>query len=430
MGTTPALAELAAVRTIAHGLAGASGIFGFPAISDAAAALEETIVSEPAGCAFVEQLACAIDRLLACIEANRTYQQEPLDPASMLNDRPRHESSRVSSKVLLALTILVAMLGDARAQRLDGFNVIATRDHPFGSPSAERALIAAKRLGATTIAIIPFLWQASPSSADIQTGNDMSGDALRQGIRQARKQGLSVIVKPHVWVPESWAGAVEPQSEQAWGVWFAQYRSELERIARIAAAEGADALSIGTELAKTTQRPEWNEIIAATRAAFPRTLFYVAHNVDEAEAVPFWPLLDAIGVSLYPPLGADDDKIGRLVVMSAVTERLETLSNRVGKPVVVAEIGLRSAKGAAAKPWESAEERTTSADPRLQAEVLADWLAILDRPAIHGVLIWRWFTDPAAGGLDDTDFTVQRKPAEEVLMCAWTAACRRPYSER
>jgi hypothetical protein len=348
----------------------------------------------------------------------------------MLNDRPRHGSSRASSKVLLALIVLVTMLGDVRAQRLHGFNVIATPDHPFGSASAARALLAARRLGATTVAIIPFLWQASPSSPDIQTGNHMTGDALRQGIRQARKQGLSVIVKPHVWVPDSWAGAVEPQSEQAWGVWFAQYRGELERVARIAAEEGADAVSIGTELAKTTRRPEWNEIIAATRAVFPRTLFYVAHNVEEAEAVPFWPLLDAIGVSLYPPLGADHDKIGRLVVMMAVMERLETLSNRIGKPVVVAEIGLRSAKGAAAKPWESAEERATSVDPELQADVLADWLAVLDRPAIHGVLIWRWFTDPAAGGLEDTDFTVQGKPAEQVLLCAWTVACRRPYSER
>jgi hypothetical protein len=152
--------------------------------------------------------------------------------------------------------------------------------------------------------------------------------------------------------------------------------------------------------------------------------------VEEAETVPFWPLLDAIGVSLYPPLGADHDKIGRLTVMLAVTERLEDLSSRHGKPVVVTEIGLRSAKGAAAKPWESAEERNAIADPELQAEVLADWLAVLDRPAIRGVLIWRWFTDPAAGGRDDTDFTVQGKPAEEVLLCAWTAACRRPHLER
>jgi hypothetical protein len=107
-----------------------------------------------------------------------------------------------------------------------------------------------------------------------------------------------------------------------------------------------------------------------------------------------------------------------------VADRLDLLSSRAGKPVVVGEIGLRSAKGAAAKPWESPEERATAADPQLQADVIADWLAVLDRPAIHGVLIWRWFTDPAAGGPDDTDFTVQGKPAEAVLKCAWTAVCR------
>ena len=328
--------------------------------------------------------------------------------------------------LLLALTVLTTVHSLARGQRLDGFNAISTPDQPFGSASAERALIAAKRLGATTVAIIPFLWQASPSSPDIRAGNDMPDDALRQAIRQARKLGLLVVVKPHVWVPESWAGAVEPDSEQSWRTWFSRYRSELERIARIAAEEGADGLIIGTELSKTTQRPEWTELIVAARQVFPRTLLYVAHNVEEAEVVPFWRLLDAIGVTLYPPLGADHDRAGRLAVMRAVADRLDALSSRVGKPVVVGEIGLRSAVGAAAKPWESAEERTTSADPALQADVIADWLTVLDRPAIHGVLIWRWFTDPTAGGPEDTDFTVQGKPAEAVLLCAWTTDCRRP----
>ena len=57
--------------------------------------------------------------------------------------------------------------------------------------------------------------------------------------------------------------------------------------------------------------------------------------------------------------------------------------------------------------------------------MLADWLTVLDRPTIGGVLIWRWFTDPNAGGPTDTDFTVQGKPAERVLLCAWTPSCDR-----
>jgi hypothetical protein len=334
----------------------------------------------------------------------------------------------VTAQSLLAMGLSMVMLGTAQSRHFDGFNIIAVPEHPFGSASAGRALMDAKRLGATTVAIIPFFWQANPSSPDIKAGDDMPDDALRKAIRQARSKGFTVVVKPHVWVPESWAGAVEPDSEQAWTTWFSKYRIELVRTAKIAADEGADALVIGTELSKTTGRPEWIEMIAAARAVFPRTLLYVAHNVEEAEAVPFWSRLDAIGVSLYPPLGADEDRAGRIAIMEDAANHLDTLSARIGKPVVVGEIGLRSATGAAEKPWESAEERTTTADPRLQADVIADWLSVLNRPAIHGVLIWRWLTDPAAGGLEDTDFTVQGKPAEAVLQCAWTADCHNPNS--
>jgi hypothetical protein len=339
------------------------------------------------------------------------------------------------SGLLIGFSLLLAATAPAREQRFDGFNVIVTPGHPFGSASAQRALIAAKVLGATTVAIIPFLWQRTPSDACIVRGTDMPDDALRGAIRQAHALGFSVVVKPHVWVPESWAGAIEPVSEQGWVSWFSCYRTELDRIARIAAVEGADILAIGTELTKTTQRPEWSELISTARAAFPRTLAYVAHNIDEAEVVPFWHLLDVIGVSLYPPLGADNDRAGHIAVMQHVMQRIDVLSKLAGKPVLVGEVGLRSAMGAAAKPWESAEERATTPDPQLQAEVIVDWLSALDRPAIRGVLIWRWLTDPSAGGPTDTDFTVQGKPAEAALHCAWSsnqnlyeAPSTRPFS--
>jgi hypothetical protein len=314
----------------------------------------------------------------------------------------------------------------AASQRLDGLNVIAAPDHGFGTPSATQALVAAKQMGAAAVAIVPFLWQPDTRSPQLVRGNDMSDSDLRAAIRDVHRLGLAAVVKPHVWVPGSWAGAITPDSEPAWGTWFARYRAEIVRLAKVANEEDADAFAVGTELVKTTQRPEWSEIIAAVRAVFPRTLFYVAHNAEEAEAVPFWRELDLIGVTLYPALGAAEDAAGRQAVMETVARRLDTLAARDRKPIVVAEIGLRSARDATLKPWESAEERAAEPDPQIQAEVLAEWLKVLDRPAVRGVLIWRMLSDPRAGGPADTDFTVQGKPAEEVLRCVWTQSCGRP----
>jgi hypothetical protein len=336
-----------------------------------------------------------------------------------------------SPALALAVTFAGIAWFDARSEpaperRYDGFNVIVSPGHPFGSASAGLALANAKRLGAGTVAIIPFLWQSSPGSPAIIRGEDMGDDELRAAVREAHARGLTVLIKPHVWVPESWAGAVVMHSPEDWQFWFADYRREVERIARVAEDEKAEALAIGTEVSQSTLLPQWNELIAGTRAIFSGQLFYVAHNVEEAEMVPFWGLLDAIGVSLYPSLGADDDRDYRRDTMRAVARRLDTIAAINRKPVIVGEVGLRSAQGAASKPWESAEERQSAADPALQADVLADWLTVLDRPAVSGVMVWRWLTDPDAGGLADTDFTVQGKPAEHVLMCAWTQSCDQP----
>jgi hypothetical protein len=327
--------------------------------------------------------------------------------------------------LLLVLVMAGALSPAAALERLDGFNIVAVPGHPFGGASAERAMRGAKRIGARALAIVPFLWQAQPQSGTIARGNDMSDSALRSAIRQTHALGLAAIVKPQVWVPQSWAGAVAPASEDDWRTWFAAYGASLAHIARVAAEEKAEALVIGTELLRTRQRPEWVPLIGAIRAIYPGTLFYVAHNPEEAEQISFWPLLDAIGVSLYPALGTDEDRAARLKSMRDAAARLDTLALRFDKPVIVGEIGLRSARGASAKPWQSAEERVATADPLLQAAVLADWLAVLDRPSVRGVLIWRWLSDPQAGGLADTDFTVQGKPAEGVLLCAWTVGCKK-----
>jgi CheY-like chemotaxis protein len=58
-------ATMSRIREIAHGLAGAAGLFGFEQISKDAAALEETIVARLAGAGAPRDLTQAIDQLIA-----------------------------------------------------------------------------------------------------------------------------------------------------------------------------------------------------------------------------------------------------------------------------------------------------------------------------------------------------------------------------
>jgi hypothetical protein len=339
-------------------------------------------------------------------------------PADPLHDRL--QSWFAGTAVIVSLAMVAPSL---RPERLVGFNVIASRADPFGSASARQSLRSAKEVGATAIAIVPFLWQPATTSPAIVRGSEMTDEELRQAIRDAHALGLASVVKPQVWVEGSWAGAISLNSEDDWRVWFARYREAIKHLAGVAAEENAEVFCIGTELSRTIARREWRDVIAEVRATYPGRLVYFAHNAEEAELAPFWRSLDAVGVTLYPSLGADEAHASRVAAMRSEVDRIDALASRVGKPILVGEIGIRSAQGAAAKPWESAEERVALPDPQLQADVLADWLSVLDRPSIHGVLVWRWLTDPAGGGLADTDFTVQGKPAESVLACAWAGRC-------
>lgn len=212
-----------------------------------------------------------------------------------------HGKSRRAIAAILLMAALAsgnALAQSAPAPRLDGFNVIAAPKDPFGSESARRSLARARRIGANAIAVVPFLWQADPESPDLVRGKDMSDDELRAAIRDAHALGLAVVVKPHVWVPQSWAGAVAMHSDADWQRWFANYASALAHLARIAEAEKADAFAIGTELLQTSSQPQWSELITDTRRLYSGRLFYFAHNLEEAEKVPFWQRLDAIGITL------------------------------------------------------------------------------------------------------------------------------------
>lgn len=64
------------VRQIAHGLAGAAGLFGFHDISNDAAALEDAVITKLAGGGALEELTAALDQLVAQLKQWETRPPE------------------------------------------------------------------------------------------------------------------------------------------------------------------------------------------------------------------------------------------------------------------------------------------------------------------------------------------------------------------
>lgn len=317
---------------------------------------------------------------------------------------------------LLGFCLLIAT--QAGAQPLGGFNLIQSERHRLGSAEAEQSFDLMAGTGACIVALIPFLWQPDEVSIDIVIGNAVSDAELVAGIRAAKARGLSVLLKPHVWVPERWAGAIDPPTHQR-NAWFDRYAGILRQYAGLAEREKVDALALGTELVHFENSTRWRTLIAQVREIYGGRLTYVAHGLEGVNRFQFWDKLDFISLSLYPPLGEDPSRAALAAQMKPFAQELAELAARYDRPVWIAEVGLMSVEKAQKKPWISPEEYDGPPDPNLQALVLALWIAALDRPGIEAILVWRWFTDPNEGGLDNTDFTVQGKPAEKILRKFW-----------
>ncbi len=300
-----------------------------------------------------------------------------------------------------------------------GMNLAHLPEFPLGMPDARLSMRQTAALGADSVALMPSAWQDGTTSAEVSLGSDMSAEQLRAGIEQAHLLGLRVLVKPQLWVQGGRTGDARPGNERDWRRWFTTYGAVLLALARVAQQTGAEAFSVGTGLNRSLARPEWRPLLAQLRGVYRGKLILVAESPEAAEATTLWEALDGIGLRLFPALGRDDAPEDWRPVMRREAERLDRLAAQWRKKLWVAELGLRSAAGAAARPWEAVEDRPSVPDPRVQAEVLARWLAVLDRPSVEAVLLWRWFTDPRRGGPQDSDFTLQGKLAEGVLLGAW-----------
>lgn len=262
--------------------------------------------------------------------------------------------------------------------------------------------------------------------------------AVEAAIRDAHAAGLRVFLFPivrleHQASPDEWRGTLAPRDRAAL---LASYTARLVELAGLAARQGVELLSVGSELSTLDgDRPAWAEVVAAVRAVYPGPLTY-SGNWDHYRQVAIYDLLDYAGLCGYFRLSQGGDASDEELALSWARLRgeLAALSARLGRPILFTEVGYLSQRGASAWPWnEGAREPVDLADQeRCYAAFASVWS---DAPPslLAGVYFWNWY---GWGGPQSRGYTPRGKPAERIIRRffeggdAWSssASLRRSHS--
>jgi hypothetical protein len=273
--------------------------------------------------------------------------------------------------------------------------------------------------GTEWIALVTAWYVTGPEDPEIQpdlerTPTDAS---IRRTIRDARRLGFKILLKPQVSIRDGRAaGEIRFGEEDLWRRFFASYTAFIEHFAALASQEGVELFCIGVELDGTRHREEdWRRVTAAVRRRYEGPLTYAANWNREAD-IAWWDALDYAGVDAYFPLA---DAPGRSVAeleraWEPHREQLRVWQRRIGRPVIFTEIGFRSVSHAAVEPWEW--RRPGAPNPLEQARLYEATLrAFWDEPWLHGIYWWQWDAVLAKDVAPDDRYSPFGKPAWDVV---------------
>jgi hypothetical protein len=313
---------------------------------------------------------------------------------------------------------------DTRELALKAFNLADWTANGYGSARGLQSLDEIAAAGANAVVFIYTCYQSDRLSSEILADYPLtpSLSSLAGAVSHARRLDLEVILKIHVDVLDgTWRGWIDPQEPARW---FASYRAAVEDLIGFSNAFGVDQFVIGTELVSTLKyEVEWRELLAAVRGLYQGQICYAA-SWDEIERVPFWEALDVIGVNFYFPV-AERENPSRGEILAGWQpwlDRLDSLHERVGRNVVLTEIGYMSRDGAGMDP----ADYRLSAPLDLEEQADLYWAALQATAGefwIEGICWWNW-TVVEGGGPTDRGYSPRGKPALRVLESSWAGSSR------
>jgi hypothetical protein len=224
-------------------------------------------------------------------------------------------------------------------------------------------------------------------------------ESVYEGVHAAHVMGYHVFVVPLITVKTvAWAGFIGFPRAAGYRAWFASYWKLLQPYAEAAAAGGADQFAIGTEYAGLETAPDalWDTLIANVRSVFPGTITYDMNFTSMSLPIRHWmrnPDLKYIGISEYLGLTSVRMRVDPEVVAPLwrlwILSKLDRFAERLGRPIILSEIGYRNSTDALFNPYDHATK--AHPDPQEQAAAYDAALQnVIPDPNIEGIYFWAW----------------------------------------
>ena len=317
------------------------------------------------------------------------------------------------------------------------------RNGDYSSPHAEDSMKLLAETNANFVSMVFSITMMTKSSPEIywdKTNPYMASDEdIRYAIRLAQKNNLSVILKPTVNCADGqWRGNIDFKTADGkpdyplWELWWENYTAAMVHYAKLAQDTNCRLFCIGCEMNTTeTFESDWRKLIAEVRKNYTGPLVYNVNHGRETN-LTWWDAVDMIGISAYYPVGsgnikaalAEDmnnlDKNSNLKEMdrnwAPIRLRLRQLAVKWNRPVLFMEIGVRSARGSSAMPWEWYNDWPYDGAEQAryyQAALQSFW----NEPWFAGYAWWAWHSHlyPKQKAARDRSFCPYGKPAEDIV---------------
>ncbi|RZS99766.1 glycoside hydrolase family 113 [Aquimarina brevivitae] len=324
------------------------------------------------------------------------------------------------NKLLGLLLVLLFLNCQGQKSKINGVSFVAAPQE-----ITITAVDPVVKLNANWAAVMPYGFVKKTDSPEVifnierqWWGERREGAKKTIALLNAKK--IQVMLKPQLWVWQGeFTGLIAMKSESDWIAFEKSYRKFIMLYAELAKKMDVPLLCIGTELEKfVQQRPKyWNQLIDDIKKVYKGELTY-AENWDQYRNTAIWDKLDYIGVDAYFPV---TDK--QSPTISEFKEgwqkhkvNLQDFSDKHQKPILFTEYGYRSVHYTGKRPWDASRSEN---DINLEAQKNAlaaihhefwqeDWFA--------GGFLWKWFHNHnEAGGNNNNRFTIQNKPAEDLI---------------